>query len=1232
MKLRRNNHAVAEIVGAMILLAIAVAAFSVIYLNILSNPGPSEETYVTLIGKMEPEGGITNTVAFENHRGEKLSLDTNINLEIGGPYGNHTHVSIKELSKTFPYLLDGWNIGEKFFPIIHKGDLTDVQIDATIIDKISNSIVFWGRLQEGWIAPPFGRGGIWHFDEPFWNGAFGEVKDSSGNNNHGTAKNGAKINTTISKSKNSGYFDGINDYVEVPSSYSLNITEAITIEAWIKPLEERSILETTKLDQKFGFTPYILRLSDKNESDNDELYAVVSEWQGSKGLLSIFNITNGGDTEFTGNDWTFLDNSGKKRNILPVITKITDEMYIIAYQFKDGNDARLYTKLVNINASGKITPVGNGSYFSGSNIDSNRPSIIRISNEICAIVYRASNNTGILRTITILSDGTISLKNTFYFGVSCFEPEIINVSGNIYAIVYRDSIGLGFIKTVNITSEGIITDTKNIFFFSNCYEPDIISVSGEIYAIAYHNLFSQGTLKTVKILSNDGSIYSTNQMLTFESTNECHTPSIVQHSKNVYFIAYATGHNPGDSDDKDNKAKGYFITVEIFDDGSFGTIVQPRTVFEESRCFDPMAIKISNRIFAVVYEGKWIGVPPNDHPGALVTVLTEDTTPVYTRGVVRAGAAAIYAQWKKGSGTVDLLACINTSADDGVIITAQITPNIWHHIVLTFDGSKMCLYNDTFKIDEKSVGPYIYIPKNNLRFGNIFYGYLDEIAIFDRALTEDIIQEHFANPGIFETIFYRDADGDGYGNPAVSVQTPSAPVGYVSDNNDCDDTKSSVHPGATEICFNSIDDDCDGQVDENCLISTAVNPITSPIVTSSPYTITATGNSLLDSVVLWFRWSDDGISWDGGLDEVKDPVDSNTCDVDSSADKGTETDFGKAQGIYPDGNIMTIQEADKGWSGGSENLNVNNFDNMFTQWIPTGSTPYLDADDTANVKIGGEGGNPDGKTEAWFNFPDTSGPDGAAYSISLYVKAWGDGNDWVNPYMDWTGGSGTDKGDFGKRSSEGIYDSVNLGSSFTKTQVNAMRLKLIYTKSGQANYLYVDYAYLVVSWAASSNYNIDFEYQWTPAVNNMVNEQVCVYVGSHTGSENLLVNYWTGSTWSSLGAITNTGWFNFTATGLMSSTYTIQLKGASDSSDTSLDSWNIDVIMLRTWNNTGGQHGVNWMIWSNANNPDTNSPWIWYFNFPKGPGYYEFYSIGKYGVITEAALSSADATCLFNPS
>ena len=63
-------------------------------------------------------------------------------------------------------------------------------------------------------------------------------------------------------------------------------------------------------------------------------------------------------------------------------------------------------------------------------------------------------------------------------------------------------------------------------------------------------------------------------------------------------------------------------------------------------------------------------------------------------------------------------------------------------------------------------------------------------------------------------LWYADTDADGFGDPnALTEEACTAPDGTVADNSDCDDTTASVSPGVDEVC-NTIDDDCDGDVDE----------------------------------------------------------------------------------------------------------------------------------------------------------------------------------------------------------------------------------------------------------------------------------------------------------------------------------------------------------------------------------------------------------------------------------
>ncbi len=76
-----------------------------------------------------------------------------------------------------------------------------------------------------------------------------------------------------------------------------------------------------------------------------------------------------------------------------------------------------------------------------------------------------------------------------------------------------------------------------------------------------------------------------------------------------------------------------------------------------------------------------------------------------------------------------------------------------------------------------------------------------------------------ADDGVSYGYYYRDADGDGYGDAYTSSYACSQPSGYVTDSSDCDDWDSSVHPGATDIC-NGISDDCDSSIDEDASFRT----------------------------------------------------------------------------------------------------------------------------------------------------------------------------------------------------------------------------------------------------------------------------------------------------------------------------------------------------------------------------------------------------------------------------
>ena len=70
-------------------------------------------------------------------------------------------------------------------------------------------------------------------------------------------------------------------------------------------------------------------------------------------------------------------------------------------------------------------------------------------------------------------------------------------------------------------------------------------------------------------------------------------------------------------------------------------------------------------------------------------------------------------------------------------------------------------------------------------------------------------------------IWYRDLDGDGYGN-SDNMLEGCVDEGYVELGGDCDDNNAGVSPGMQEVC-DEIDNNCDGEIDEGLLIEVYVD-------------------------------------------------------------------------------------------------------------------------------------------------------------------------------------------------------------------------------------------------------------------------------------------------------------------------------------------------------------------------------------------------------------------------
>jgi hypothetical protein len=141
-----------------------------------------------------------------------------------------------------------------------------------------------------------------HMDEPSWSGAAGEVKDSSGKGNNGTAQ-GTANTAAGGKFGRAASLDG-NGWVDVPNSTSLQPTTAVTYAAWIKP---SGLTEPPDPSQN-ALSPGIIA---KRQSFGEEVAFTLFLWSGNTAFVDIQGTTEGlyrfnSTTVFTNGTWYHL--------------------------------------------------------------------------------------------------------------------------------------------------------------------------------------------------------------------------------------------------------------------------------------------------------------------------------------------------------------------------------------------------------------------------------------------------------------------------------------------------------------------------------------------------------------------------------------------------------------------------------------------------------------------------------------------------------------------------------------------------------------------------------------------------------------------------------------------------------------------------------------------------------------------------------------------------------------
>jgi uncharacterized protein (UPF0333 family) len=292
-----------------------------------------------------------------------------------------------------------------------------------------------------------------------------------------------------------------------------------------------------------------------------------------------------------------------------------------------------------------------------------------------------------------------------------------------------------------------------------------------------------------------------------------------------------------------------------------------------------------------------------------------------------------------------------------------------------------------------------------------------------------------------------------------------------------------------------------------------------------------------------------------------DYVDIDTSDVDSSPDKGTQSNF-TAQQSAPDSIYDTLTEVNTG--GGLSTVTLIDGESFEGDWLPTGwsENPYYSKWNQESNQHYGSGmysADFDGSGYGNLDTPNLDCSDATAIYVDFWYYDQGcDNNEFRLYYYDgyhWDFiiqlGTGT----------EGQWHHYQ--DTITESQYLKPNFKVRFNANPDNNeHAYVDLV-TVEKEIDTTSYQLDIEEQFTNVNYTDPNQNLCIKAG-WLGSENLMVDAWNGVAWVNVASLTGlvNGWKNVSVAPYITSTFTIRFRGSSDGLDSHQDSWDIDTVLL----------------------------------------------------------------------
>ena len=407
--------------------------------------------------------------------------------------------------------------------------------------------------------------------------------------------------------------------------------------------------------------------------------------------------------------------------------------------------------------------------------------------------------------------------------------------------------------------------------------------------------------------------------------------------------------------------------------------------------------------------------------------------------------------------------------------------------------------------------------------------------------------------------------------------------------------------------------------------------------TSSPLTVTATGDTCIDNVTLYYRHSASNHSWWNISFHYRKKI---TIDHDQVGSDLTNfpilisiTDANLNSNAQSDGDDIVFTNA-TGTKLNHELESYNSGTGALVAWVNV--TSLSSSTDTEIYMYYGNS-----TCSSQQNAIDTWNSDyEAVYHLN---EASGTVFDSTNNNVDGSSSGGVTYGQTGKVgnclqfATNGKVDLGNAVAGFDSSTVTVETWVKTTDASGTDTRIVTIGEEATNKWVLNKVHNTNGNKaifsntdssHATPATNNAINDGTWHYLVGKTSPESIFLN---GSAQSS--TISDSWSFEANST-IGSRGTTFYFNGYID--EVRISSTIRDSNWITTTYNTMSNKSTflstsNEESWTSFG-ADEDSAWSWNFNFPNGTGYYEFYSVGKKsGSIDEIAPFVGDASCYYNP-